>query len=106
MSPSAVYGVWGLMLGAGVATVIPYAAFLVIVALQLTSGNPLLSMVAGVLFGLGREVPALHPLINRSLVSDPTKSTQILLRYAHVARNLNVMAILAGAIVILFTSLR
>jgi hypothetical protein len=49
---------WGLWLGAGVATLIPYSAYLILVAYQLGAG-PTMALLSGVLFGLGRSAVAL-----------------------------------------------
>src|SRR5262245_31735956 len=59
--PEPCYFAWGLLLGAGVATVIPYSAYLVLVGMQVTSGVAL-GAASGALFGGVREALALVPL--------------------------------------------
>jgi hypothetical protein len=61
MIPQVRYVLWGIMLGSGVATLIPYPIYLVLFGAQLTVTVPV-AAAAGVLFGVARELPVVLPL--------------------------------------------
>jgi hypothetical protein len=87
------YLTWGALLGSGLWTLIPHSAVLVVLAGEATAG-PGLGAAAGGLFGLGRELPALVPLVRR--VEDE-RASDLLAGLAGVARRANVaLALLAG----------
>lgn len=56
------YLLWGILLGSGVATFIPYSALPVLFTAQLTSG-PLVGLLSGAIFGGTRQLVALSPLL-------------------------------------------
>lgn len=49
---------WGALLGAGALTVIPHAAVLLLPALAIAAGSPLLAVIAGAVFGATRALLA------------------------------------------------
>lgn len=62
MTAGRLYFLWGVLLGSGLATLIPHSAFLVLAAAEFTSG-PLLGAGMGLVFGGLRESLALVPLL-------------------------------------------
>jgi hypothetical protein len=64
MAAELCYFLWGMLLGSGVATVIPSSAFLVILVTQFSSGV-VLGCISGLLFGGTRGVVALLPLLSK-----------------------------------------
>lgn len=90
--------IWGAMLGSGVLTLIPYPAFFVLLAAEVTS-PPLIAAVAGGLYGLVREAPALIPLASRG---EPQELMDVLPRLKPSWRRLNLaLAVLGGAALVL-----
>ncbi|SRR5579875_192239 len=55
--PFLTYALWGAELGSGLSTLIPYSAFLFLVAFELISGD-LLGAIAGACFGVSRQAAA------------------------------------------------
>lgn len=58
------YWLWGLMLGAGLTTLIPYSSYLVLLGAESASGVALATL-SGLLFGIGRESTTLLALSGR-----------------------------------------
>ena len=92
------YLMWGAMLGAGIVTLIPYPAYVLVIAAQAVAG-PLLAGAGGALFGLARELPALIPLFRDV---HPETAMEALPRWRSAALKLNVtVAVVGGALVFL-----
>jgi hypothetical protein len=64
MLPQVRYMLWGILLGSGIATLIPYPIYLVLFGAELTVGVPV-AAAAGALFGVARELPVVIPLVLR-----------------------------------------
>lgn len=88
------YLVWGLMLGSGLATLIPYPAYLLLPAAELTAG-PLIAAVAGGLYGLARELPALWVLVRPS---GPEQTMEVLPRLRLTGRRFNLFLVVVGGL--------
>ena len=85
--------IWGLMLGSGVVTLIPYPAYLLLVGAELTAG-PLIAGVAGGLYGFARELPALVVLARPA---GPEATMDMLPRLRIAWRRFNLVFAIAGA---------
>jgi hypothetical protein len=102
MAPPRRYLLWGAMLGSGVATLIPYSVFLVMLAAQSTAGIATATL-AGAVFGLFREGMALAPLL-AGLDLEGTRDLLPALRSKALLLNRH-LSLAAGA-TLLATSLR
>ena len=96
MRPEPCYFLWGALLGCGIATVIPYSAFLVVLATQLTSGV-VLGCISGMLFGATRELVALLPLLGKQNRVHPLKLVLLLPALAEKVQWLNTLWLLVGS---------
>ena len=85
--PEVGYFGWGVMLGMGILTVIPYSSLLVVLGMEMVAG-PTAGALAGAAFGLGREIPALFPLLWRKR-TDPARAMNSLPGLEWIARKLN-----------------
>lgn len=92
---------WGAMLGAGVVTLIPYPAYLLLLGAQATS-SVLSAAAAGALFGLAREGPALFGVLRPS---NPEEVMEVLPRLRPAWRAMNVVLITAGGALLIFSGL-
>lgn len=102
LSPDLCYFVWGVLLGSGVATLIPYSAFLVVLATQFTAGTTL-GIVSGVAYGAVRGAVPLIPLFVARFRSDPGQVSCLLPELAWRARVSNVIwVVAAGALLPMF----
>lgn len=95
------YFLWGALLGSGIATLIPYSSFVVLLGAQFTSG-PILGCASGVLFGGVREAVALLVLIRRPV--EQTTIMNLLPALAMVARYLNMLWVVAGGLILIYAS--
>lgn len=86
------YAAWGALLGLGVATVIPYSAYLVLMSGELIAG-PALAALVGAVFGLTREAVTLVPL---AAGAAPPEISGTLPRFVKSTAVLNV-AVIIGA---------
>lgn len=96
------YLLWGILLGSGIATPIPYSALLVVFGTQLTVGV-VLGCLSGALFGATREALALLPLIWKRDKTDPEKIMELLPALAPIVQRFNVIWIFAGSLLLLLT---
>ncbi len=53
---------WGVALGTGILTFVPYLSFFTGVLVAVWSGNPWVGCILGVAYGLGRAVPPLNSM--------------------------------------------
>lgn len=88
------YASWGAMLGSGLATLIPYPAYILALSGELAAG-PLVGAIAGAIFGLFRELPALVPLLR---TVRPQEAMGVLEDLAPAARAVNVTLVTAGGV--------
>jgi hypothetical protein len=88
------YFVWGALLGCGVYTFIPYSAYLVLLAGQLTAG-PLLGATSGAVFGAAREAMAVLAVAR---ARSPEQVMGLLPRHRGAARVLNRALVVAGLV--------
>jgi hypothetical protein len=100
LGDSGAYAAWGVLLGLGVTTTIPYSAYVLLVGVQLASG-PILGAIAGAAFGAGREGVA---SVSAVRLHTPSEIADRLPRFRRMAARLNVVVIAAGGIG--FTALR
>lgn len=94
-----------MLLGCGIATPIPYSAFVVLVGTQLTAGGAL-GCVSGALFGLAREaMPAVVVLWRwKNDQADPGGIMRLLPTLATTARRLNRAWVLVGGVALVLTT--
>lgn len=93
LHPLLAYSVWGVELGSGLSTLIPYSAFLLLLAIELLAG-PLLGATAGAAFGVVREGTAV--IVARGATS-PAPIAALLPRLAPQARLANLAFCVAGS---------
>jgi hypothetical protein len=106
LPPGSRYFFWGLLLGSGVITIIPYSSFLVVLGVQLTSGT-LLGCLSGALFGSTREAMALILSLHRQIGEPkPSKMMGLLPALQATITQLNIAWILGGCIILLITNWR
>lgn len=92
---------WGILLGSGVAIVIPYSAFLLVLATQLTSGI-ILGSLSGAIFGSTRAIVALLPLLSKGGRLYPEKL--LLPAVSKQLRWLNILLIIVGGFLLVVGS--
>ena len=93
LSPASRFFAWGIMLGTGLATLIPYSALLLLASVELTAPFAL-AVACGVVFGLGREVPVL--MHDRAGRMGGDRLTALLPRCRVLALRANIAVILAA----------
>jgi hypothetical protein len=103
MVPELCYFLWGMLLGSGIATVIPYSAFFVFLATQLVSGF-VLGCATGALFGGIRQLVALLPLLREQYRLHPEKAGMLMSVLARPVSVLNILWIIGGSLLLLATS--
>lgn len=103
MAPAPRYFLWGMLLGSGVATVIIYSVFLILLVTQLTSGATL-GCISGILFGAIRASIALLPLFSKQNRLYPENLPRLLLRLTIKTRQLNILLIVIGSSLLLISS--
>jgi hypothetical protein len=101
MPAARLYVTWGLMLGSGVATLIPYSAHLVLLAAQFVAG-PAFGAISGAVYGVVREGAALSGIGGRLR---PEPAMDALERWASAARRANIAAVLLGGAALIAASL-
>lgn len=92
LRPLRAYAVWGAELGSGWSTLIPYSAFLLLLAIELRSG-PLLGAAAGAAFGLSRQAPA---VLAARIAESPASIMPLLPQLAPRMRLANLIVCLVG----------
>ncbi len=98
------YFLWGLLLGCGVATLIPYASLVVVLGVQLTAGV-ILGGASGAIFGTARETMALLALLpRRGEEASPTELMCLLPRLQAPARHLNLLWVVGGGLLLVCVS--
>jgi hypothetical protein len=102
MSPWPRFFFWGVLLGSGVGTLIPYSSFLILLGAQLTSG-PAVGGVSGALFGGTRAAMALIPPLRRYNVE---KTLDLLPKLRRGAQLLNIGVALAAMITLVLVAWR
>jgi hypothetical protein len=102
LPPPSRFFAWGIMLGTGLATLIPYSVLLLLASVELTA--PLaLAVMCGVVFGLSREVPVL--LHDRAGRIGGDRLTALLPRWRVLALRANIAVILAAGGTFVFLEL-
>jgi hypothetical protein len=88
------YFLWGVLLGSGIATLIPHSLFLVVFAYQLTSGL-VAAALAGLCFGITRGVcTSLLLLLNRGYRLEPPRLVKLLHIWLKPAQKTNMITII------------
>ncbi len=105
MPPGLCYLLWGMLLGSGIATVIPYSAFLILLTTQLTSGV-ILGCLSGALFGSVRQLVALLPLSQKQYRLCPERAGMLMPTLTRPVSLLNSLLILGGGSILLLTAWR
>jgi hypothetical protein len=100
MRPARVLFIWGFLLGSGIATLVPYSAYLVLLAAQLAAG-PVLGAVFGGVFGCARELAAVALLAKSASVAETIALLPLLRRSARIA---NRFASIIGGLILIFVS--
>lgn len=95
MMPVCRYFLWGVLLGTGVATIIPYSVSLIFLITQLTVGVRLAG-IAGAIYGAVRTATPLVLLIRTRYQAHPEDLHLLLPRLYHWAKLLNILAIGIG----------
>lgn len=103
MSPAKRYFWWGVLLGSGVATLIPYSGFLMVLGAQVVSGV-LLGAASGAVYGGMRQVTMLTLLANRANWRDPDRMPRLLPMLAEPLRRANSVIAFAGSIALIIGS--
>ena len=103
MSPAKRYFWWGILLGSGVATLIPYSAFLMVLGAQVVSGV-LLGAVSGAVYGGMRQVTMLTLLANRANWQNPDRMPRLLPLLAEPLRTANSVMTFAGSLALIIGS--
>lgn len=93
------YFLWGMLLGSGVAIVIPSSSFLIILVTQFTSGVTL-GCISGLLFGSTRGVIALLPLLSKQVRLCPEKLPALLPIFRMKVFWFNIFWIIGGSILL------
>jgi hypothetical protein len=96
------YFLWGILLGSGIATPVPYSAFFLFIGMQMT-GGALLGGVCGALFGATREAVMLCPLLFSRVGHNPGQLMELLPSLRPLWQRLNRVAIIMGSLLLLFT---
>lgn len=97
MRPTPRFGLWGAQLGVGVATVVPYPAFVLVVAMESVSDLPR-AILIGFCYGFGRGSANLASGAFIGVGSGPSEAARLLPTFRGHARVLNVALIgVAGA---------
>jgi hypothetical protein len=102
LHPLLTYAAWGAELGSGLSTLIPYSAFLLLIAFELLSG-PLLGAIAGAAFGAARQGAAVLAARRRG---SPGEIMGLLPRLALRARRANLIVCLTGSAALVFELVR
>lgn len=100
MVPELCYTLWGLLLGSGIATVIPYSAFLVLLTTQLTSGFAF-GCLSGAIFGGGRQLIAILPLVRKRYRMHPEDVGMLMPFLTKPISVLNTLWIIASIILVI-----
>src|SRR5713101_925386 len=99
------YFLCGALLGCGIATLIPYSSFLVILGSQLTSGV-VLGSISGALFGGVREAMVLILLLNQhGKETKPSDMMWLLPALSPKVQRLNVIWVFGGSLLLVLASL-
>jgi hypothetical protein len=104
LTPPARFFFWGMLLGSGVATIIPHATFLVLLAVQSTSGV-LLGAVSGAVFGASRQIMAILILFPQTYRNTPEMIGLLLHRHSSAFSRASVLCTLVAAAVFIVLSL-
>jgi hypothetical protein len=86
---------WGFLLGTGVATLIPYSAFLILIGVELSAGVPV-AMLCGLVFGGVRSASVMLPYMNSRYRREPAGIMRLLPRLRPYANILNYVVIVSG----------
>ena len=100
MAPTPRYLLWGMLLGSGIATLIPYSALLVLLTAQTTSGI-LVGILAGALFGATRAIMMLLPLITKPEWAATNQLPFLLPTLKANMQRLNVVCIVVGSVLMM-----
>ncbi len=95
------YVLWGLVLGTGIGTAIPYSSFLILLATQLTVG-PMLAAILGAIFGGTRQALALAFSFR---LSEPERFMALLPALRQNASNLNTVTFIATGLGLMIAAL-
>jgi hypothetical protein len=102
LRPLPAYAVWGAELGSGLTTLIPYSAFLLVLAVELLSG-PILGAAAGASFGVARQGVA---AVAAYRSTSPAPIMALLPRLAAQARQANLMVCFVGSTALIAEMIR
>ncbi len=103
MPPAPRFFLWGMLLGSGVATVIIYSVFLILLVTQLTSGA-VLGCISGILFGAIRASTALFPLFSKQNRLYPENLPGLLPRFTIKVQQFNILLIVIGGSLLIISS--
>lgn len=103
MFPELCYFLWGAILGSGVATIIPYSAFLVLLSVQLTSGF-VWGCLSGATFGFTRQLLSLLPLTQSQYRLHPEDAAMLMPELTRYVSVLNILWIIGGCLLLLIVS--
>jgi hypothetical protein len=97
MKPTWVLLAWGFLLGSGIATLVPYSAFVLVLGAELAGGLSVAAL-CGAVYGLSRELPVALALGGRLQTA---RAVSMLPRYRVHASVTNVGVILVGGLLLL-----
>ena len=100
MHPAPRFFLWGLLLGSGIAVVIPYSVYVLLLATQLTAGS-LLGAASGAAFGAIRSASALLLLASQERRQHPEHLPALLPVLMRAGWRWNLLGILGGFLVLM-----
>lgn len=94
---------WGILLGSGIATIIPYSAFFIVLATQLTS-NLFVGALSGAMFGMMRGIAELFPLCKKQYRISSERIPLLFFALRQRVQQLNVFLLVGGGILLVVSS--
>ena len=105
LSASSGYFFWGVLLGSGVATLIPYSAFLILIGIQISAGIPL-AVLCGSVYGCARSASVVLPLLRARYRGEPVGIMRLIPGLQGYATILNYGVIASGFLTVAATVMR
>lgn len=104
MRPELSFFLWGVMLGTGVLTVIPYSAALVILSAQFTS-SVVAAAASGAVLGAARESTVFMPLVRANQWSDLSTLMGVLSDWKANMERINIVWVVGAGTALIVASL-
>lgn len=101
MPPTRAYFLWGVLLGAGGLTVVPYSSYVIVIAAEATT-RPVVAALVGMTFGTLREAASIWLSLTRT---NPRTISDSLPQYRTIAYRANLVFGVSGSLALMATSL-